>query len=81
MIKQEEFDLYRTQPMIDFEYKEKKIVDMINKISDLEDENYKLLNFNKDKDKKKYIMMEKQVKEFTNEMQRVDNKIIFMKNL
>jgi hypothetical protein len=81
MIKQEEFDIYRTQTMIDFEYKEKKIVDMINKISDLEDENYKLLNFNKDKDKKKYIMMEKQVKEFTNEMQRVDNKIIFMKNL
>lgn len=71
MIKQEEFDIYKTQTMIDFEYKEKKIVDMINKISDLEDENYKLLHFNKDKDKKKYIMMEKQVKEFTNEMQRV----------
>ncbi len=71
MNKQEEFDIYKTQTMMDFEYKEKKVIELVGKVSDLEDENYKLVHFNKDKDKKKFYMMEKQVKELTNEMQKV----------
>jgi kinesin family protein 5 len=71
MVNQEEFDLYKTKSLMDFEYKEKKIVDLVEKVAELEDENYKIIHFSKDKDKKKYLMMEKQIKEFTNELQRV----------
>lgn len=69
--KDNQLETHKLMSMKEFEYKEKKIVDLINKINDLEDDNYKLVHFNKDKDKKKFYLMEKQIKEFTIEMQKV----------
>ncbi len=58
--------------MRDFSYKENKIVELIGKISDLEDENYKILHLNKDNmSKKKFIVMEKQIQTFAVEMQKL----------
>ena len=57
--------------MHDFAYKENQILELHNKISDLEDEQFRLLHFNKDKDKKKFHAMEVQIKQFTNELQKV----------
>lgn len=60
--------------MKDFSHKEQKTVELINRITDLEDENYKLTHFtNKDIDKKKFIIMDKQIKSFTVEMQKFMN--------
>ena len=67
-----EFDNYKQKSMRDFSYKENKIVELIGKISDLEDENYKILHLNKDNmSKKKFIVMEKQIQTFAVEMQKL----------
>ena len=72
--KENEFDLYKEKTMKDFSHKEQKTVELINRITDLEDENYKLTHFtNKDIDKKKFIIMDKQIKSFTVEMQKFMN--------
>jgi hypothetical protein len=72
---EEEFDNYKGKSITDIENKEKKINELINKVSDLEHEIYKLTHLIKDKDKKKMLVMEKQIKDFTNEMQKltIDN--------
>jgi hypothetical protein len=48
-----------------------KTMELINKISNLEDENYKLIHFSKDTFKKKFSVMDKQIKQFTMEMQKL----------
>ena len=48
-----------------------KTMELINKISNLEDENYKLIHFSKDTFKKKFSVMDKQIKQFTLEMQKL----------
>ena len=57
--------------MEDFAYKEKKMMDLINKISDLEDENFRIIHNTKDFDKKKYFLIEKKIKDLTLELERV----------
>ena len=80
--KENEFDQYKEKTLKDFSHKEQKTVELINRITDLEDENYKLLHFSaKDADKRKYIMMDKQIKSFTVEMQKMINENIKYKNL
>ena len=49
--------------------KENKLLNMAYKLSELEDDNYKLQNLIKDKDKKKYILVEKKCKELTKKLQ------------
>ena len=65
------FEQYKQKTLEDFQTKEMKMMELINKISDLEDENYKLIHFNKDTYKKKYSAMDKQIKQFTKEMQKL----------
>lgn len=65
------FEEYKERTMKDFSYKENQILELHNKISDLEDEKFRLLHFSKDKDKKKFYAMETQIKQFTNELQKV----------
>ena len=65
------FEQYKQNTLEDFQTKEMKMMELINKISDLEDENYKLIHFNKDTYKKKYSAMDKQIKQFTKEMQKL----------
>lgn len=67
------FEQYKQKMMEDFSKKEEKMMELINKISDLEDENYKLIHFNKDTYKKKFSAMDKQIKQFTLEMQKLMN--------
>lgn len=68
-----EYEDYKVKALEDFTYKEKKLMDLINKISDLEDENFRIIHNNKDMDKKKYLLMEKKTKDLTLELQRVFN--------
>ena len=66
-----EFDNYKQKTIKDFSYKENKIIGLINKIAELEDENYKIIHSNKDNmSKKKFIVMEKQIQSFAVEMQK-----------
>ena len=53
----------------DLSYKDKQILKLHEKINELEDMNFKLTNFNKDK--KKFYAMEIQAKELTNAFQQV----------
>jgi len=71
-----EYEDYKIKALEDFAYKEKKLMDLINKISDLEDENFRIIHNNKDTDKKKYLLMEKKTKDLTLELQKVN---IFLK--
>jgi hypothetical protein len=66
-----EFEEYKIKSFEDFSYKEKKLLDLINKINDLEDENYRIIHCNKDVDKKKFLLMEKKTKELTMDFQKV----------
>jgi len=65
------FDGYKRKTLDDFSKKEMKTMELINKISNLEDENYKLIHFSKDTFKKKFSVMDKQIKQFTMEMQKL----------
>jgi len=71
MDKEKLFEEYKERSLKDFSYKENQILELHNKISDLEDEKFRLLHFSKDKDKKKFYAMETQIKQFTNELQKV----------
>jgi kinesin family protein 5 len=66
-----EFEEYKTKSMKDFKYKEEKLIQLYDKVSDLEEANYRLIHFNKDKDKKKYFQMEKQIGTLTIELQKL----------
>lgn len=68
----QEYEDYKIKAFEDFAYKEKKLMELINKISDLEDENYRIIHSSKDVDKKKYLLMEKKTKDLTLELQRVN---------
>jgi kinesin family protein 5 len=63
-----EFEDYKTKSLKDFKYKEEKLIELFDKVSDLEEANYRLVHFNKDKEKKKYFQMEKQISTFTLEL-------------
>ena len=65
------YDAYKRKTLDDFSKKEMKTMELINKISNLEDENYKLIHFSKDTFKKKFSVMDKQIKQFTLEMQKL----------
>ncbi len=65
------YDAYKRKTLDDFSKKEMKTMELINKISNLEDENYKLIHFSKDTFKKKFSVMDKQIKQFTMEMQKL----------
>jgi hypothetical protein len=67
-----DYEDYKIKSFEDFSYKEKKLLDLINKINDLEDENYRIIHCNKDIDKKKYLLMEKKTKELTMDFQKVN---------
>jgi kinesin family protein 5 len=66
-----EFEEYKTKSIADFKYKEEKLIQLYDKVSDLEEANYRLVHFNKDKDKKKYFQMEKQIGTLTIELQKL----------
>jgi len=66
-----EYEDYKIKALEDFAYKEKKLMDLINKNSDLEDEIFRIIHNNKDTDKKKYLLMEIKTKDLTLELQRV----------
>jgi len=65
------FKEYKERSLQDFAYKESQILELHNKISDLEDEKFRLLHFSKDKDKKKFHAMDMQIKQFTNELHKL----------
>ena len=67
----QQFDEYKNQNILDFSTKEQKTIELINKISDLEDQNFKLIHFSKDSYKKKYSLMDKQIKQFTLQVQQL----------
>ena len=67
------FDEYKAQTIAEFSQRELKTIELINKISDLEDEKYKLLHFSKDSFKKKYCALEQQVKSLTSSLQKSAN--------
>ena len=67
------FDDYKAQTIAEFSQRELKTIELINKISDLEDEKYKLLHFSKDSFKKKYCALEQQVKSLTSSLQKSAN--------
>lgn len=69
-LKDAEYKTYKSKTIDDFAIKEQMTVALINKINDLEDQNYKLLNYNKDTVKKKFIIMDKQIKQFTIDLQK-----------
>lgn len=66
-----ELEQYKKTTMDDFAKKEQKMLSLVNRVSDLEDENYRLLNSTKDKDKKRLAVAEKQVKELSSEIHKV----------
>ncbi len=66
-----EFEDYKIKALQDFAYKEKKLLELINKISDLEDENFRIIHSYKDVDKKKFILMEMKSKHLTLELHKV----------
>jgi predicted nucleic acid-binding Zn-ribbon protein len=51
----QQFDEYKNQNILDFSTKEQKTIELINKISDLEDQNFKLIHFSKDSYKKNIV--------------------------
>ena len=60
--------------MTEFKLKEMKMVELVNKLNELEDENYKLLHCGKKNsigDKKKIIIMDKQMKMFMCDMEKM----------
>jgi chromosome segregation ATPase len=65
----DEIEKIKKELIDDIAYKENKIQNLVDKISDLEDINYKLTYFNKDK--KTFALLEKQVKELTIEFEKV----------
>ena len=66
-----EYEQYKINSFEDFTYKEKKCLELINKINDLEDENYRIIHNKKDVDKKKFLLMEKKTKDLTLDFQKV----------
>lgn len=73
------FQTYEEKMLKDFAYKENKILEQYNIVSELEDEKMRLIqiiNISKDKDKKKYLEVENKVKLLSKEMQRVNLFII-----
>ena len=67
------FEEYKAQTIEEFSQRELKTIELINKISDLEDEKYKLLHFSKDSFKKKYCALEQQVKSLSSSLQKSTN--------
>ena len=74
-----EFEEYKNRSMADFKYKEDKLIELFNKVSDLEEINYRLINFNKDKEMKRVFVMEKQLKDITTEATNLHIKNINLK--
>ena len=73
-LKENEFYAYKERTMTEFKVKEMKMVELVNKLNELEDENYKLLHCGKKSsvgDKKKIIIMDKQMKVFMCDMEKM----------
>ena len=69
--KEENFQKYKDKSLQDLQYKENKILNLVNRIADLEDENYRISHLNADNmNKKKIIAMESQIKNFAIELQK-----------
>ena len=67
------FEDYKAQTIEEFSKRELKTIELINKISDLEDEKYKLVHFSKDSLRKKYCALEQQLKSLSSSLQKATN--------